>query len=72
MNWTRREVVAAAAVHGVAVLAAQHGMIWVSTGLSVARRVVEARSLASPFAAFAMRSAVAGAATTRSAACSPP
>ncbi len=38
-----------------------------STGLSVARSTVEARSSASPFAILASRSAVAGATTTRSA-----
>ena len=39
-----------------------------STGLSVASRTVEARSLAMPQAAFAIRSAVAGATTIRPAA----
>jgi hypothetical protein len=39
----------------------------ISTGLSVASRVVEARSPARPLAALAIRSAVAGATTTRSA-----
>jgi hypothetical protein len=39
----------------------------ISTGLSVASRVVDARSSARPPAAFAIRSAVAGATTTRSA-----
>ena len=39
----------------------------ISTGLSVANRVVEARSPARPCAALAIRSAVAGATTTRSA-----
>ena len=39
----------------------------ISTGLSVASRVVEARSPANPCAALAIRSAVAGATTTRSA-----
>ena len=39
----------------------------ISTFLSVASRAVEARSLASPFASLAIRSAVAGATTTRSA-----
>ena len=39
----------------------------ISTGLSVASRVVEARSSARPLAALAIRSAVAGATTTRSA-----
>ena len=40
----------------------------ISTGLSVASSAVEARSLARPFAILAIRSAVAGATTTRSAA----
>ena len=39
----------------------------ISTGLSVASKVVEARSSARPAAALAIRSAVAGATTTRSA-----
>ena len=39
----------------------------ISTGLSVASRTVEARSSQSPFAALAIRSAVAGATTSRSA-----
>ncbi len=39
----------------------------ISTALSVASRVVEARSSAWPLAALAIRSAVAGATTTRSA-----
>ncbi len=39
----------------------------ISTGLSVASRVVEARSSARPLAALAIRSAVAGATTIRSA-----
>ena len=39
----------------------------INTGLSVASRVVEARSPARPLAALAIRSAVAGATTTRSA-----
>jgi hypothetical protein len=39
----------------------------ISTGLSVASKAVDARSLARPFAILAIRSAVAGATTTRSA-----
>ncbi len=39
----------------------------IKTGLSVASSVVEAKSFASPFAILAIRSAVAGATTTRSA-----
>ncbi|HSS13198.1 MAG TPA: hypothetical protein VLL04_04865 [Rhizomicrobium sp.] len=39
----------------------------IRTGLSVASNAVEARSLAKPFAILAIRSAVAGATTTRSA-----
>ena len=39
----------------------------ISTGLSVASKAVDARAPARPFAIFAIRSAVAGATTTRSA-----